>query len=72
MAVYVPTTKSVNRAQASHEMSSNPHELRERSTKESLFERFSLKLDKRFNIERLKVLGATTFVGTINLANVEK
>lgn len=29
-------------------------------------------LEKKFNIERLKALGATTFKGTTNAADVEK
>ncbi|KAA0035024.1 hypothetical protein E5676_scaffold155G00590 [Cucumis melo var. makuwa] len=62
-------------------MSSNPHDPIGQNAEESMFYRFSQRLvahftpyavNKRFGIERLKALGATTFEGTTNPANVEK
>ncbi|KAA0054747.1 uncharacterized protein E6C27_scaffold437G00220 [Cucumis melo var. makuwa] len=34
--------------------------------------RFAQRLDKRFSIERLKALGATTYMGATNLVDTEK
>ena len=56
----------------SDKMSSNPYEMVGRNVVESMFYHFSYKLDKRFSIKRLKVLGATTFEGTINPIDMEK
>ena len=58
--------------QVFNEVSSNPHNSVGRRAKEGIHNRFLQRLDKRFGIERLKALGATTFVGTTNSTNAEK
>ncbi|TYK29193.1 uncharacterized protein E5676_scaffold880G00030 [Cucumis melo var. makuwa] len=56
VATDVPATRSINRAQAFGEMSSNPHELVGRGAEEGMFDCFPQKLDKRFSIERNKFM----------------
>lgn len=79
----VPGARSANRAQESDEMSSSPHDPVGPNVEDSMFVCFAQKLvdrfmptsaivDKRFSIERMKVLGATIFKETTNLAAVEK
>lgn len=68
----VPTIGSSNRAQTSDEISSNPHNLVGRIAEEGMFDRFPQKLDKRFNIERLKAFEAMTIARTTNPTNMEK
>ncbi|KAA0056324.1 hypothetical protein E5676_scaffold11G00970 [Cucumis melo var. makuwa] len=64
-----PATRNANRVQAFDEMSSN---LQETMVGQNAENHLSQKLEKRFSIERLNALGATTFEGTINLTNVKK
>uniref|UniRef100_A0A9I9CUX0 Uncharacterized protein n=1 Tax=Cucumis melo TaxID=3656 RepID=A0A9I9CUX0_CUCME len=61
VATDVPTTRSFNEAQASDEVSSNPHGSVGKRHKEGMVDRLLQKIDKRFSIERLKALGAATF-----------
>ena len=44
----------------------------EEKHRESMSNRFAQRLDKRFSIERLKALGATTYMGATNLVDTEK
>ncbi|KAA0067233.1 uncharacterized protein E6C27_scaffold418G00440 [Cucumis melo var. makuwa] len=66
VAVDVLATGSVNRAQASDEVSSNPHFLVGRRTEENMSDH------PPKSIDRLKALRATIFVGTTNPADAEK
>lgn len=83
MTTGVSTTGRANRARESDEMSSNPHHPIGQNTEESVFDLFAQRfgdhfisipsnVDKRFDIERLKALKATTFEGTTNSADAEK
>ena len=67
----VLVTQSVNRAQASGEMFSNPDISVGRRKEENMFNHAPQKLDRIVSIKRLKALGATTFTGTPNLSNME-
>lgn len=64
-------------------MSSNPRDTTEQNIEESMFDGFAQRLVdhfmpthstmvKKFEIERMKVLGATTFEETTNPADAEK
>ena len=64
-------------------MSNNPHNTVGRNVEENMFNRFAQRvvdhlmptcstMDKRFSIERLKALGATTFEGTTDLIDAKK
>lgn len=44
----------------------------QKRVEKGMFDRFPQKLDKRFSIERLKVLGEMTFAGTSNPIDAEK
>ncbi|TYJ99696.1 uncharacterized protein E5676_scaffold562G00920 [Cucumis melo var. makuwa] len=44
----------------------------EEKHRESMSNRFAQRLDKRFSIERLKALGATTYMGATNPVDTEK
>ena len=83
VAADVQATGSANRVQGSDEMSSNLHNTTGKNVKESMFNHFSQRVvnhlmpinsnvDKRFNIKKLKALGAMTFKGTTDSADVEK
>lgn len=62
---------STNGVHALDEVSSNPHSLVGRRAEEGLGH-LPQKIDKRSIIERLKAFQTMTFVGTTNLADVEK
>lgn len=53
-------------------MFSNAHDTVRKNVEESIFYCFDKKLYKRFSIERLKVLEATNFEGTINPTDAGK
>ncbi|KAA0039561.1 hypothetical protein E5676_scaffold775G00680 [Cucumis melo var. makuwa] len=83
VTIGVPATESANKVQESNEISNNPYDPIKQNTEKSMFDRFGQRLvdhfmptpfivDKRFNIERLRALGATTFEETKNLADTKK
>ncbi|KAA0046177.1 uncharacterized protein E5676_scaffold1333G00270 [Cucumis melo var. makuwa] len=66
LATDVPAIESINREQASNEISSNLYYLVGRRAGEGMNYRLPLKLDKRFGIKRLKALWVMTFTRTTN------
>ncbi|KAA0053236.1 uncharacterized protein E6C27_scaffold102G00210 [Cucumis melo var. makuwa] len=79
----VQGTRTVDRVQESDEMSCNAHNLVGQNVLESMFDRFTKKLNdhfmptpstmyKRFGIKRLKALRAMTFEGTTNPVDAKK
>lgn len=72
LATDVPAIESINREQASNEISSNLYYLVGRRAGEGMNYRLPLKLDKRFGIKRLKALWVMTFTRTTNQGNMKK